>query len=87
MHRPLRVRWAILKDIQTRDLNRRCATPMLKSLREIAFEGISVAEARRGLTAVSKLGSGAVVFVDDGKDGDALKLLSKRPWLHQGSDR
>jgi transposase len=80
--RHLNVSWDVIKDVQKRDLTRRYARPKLKHLREIAIDEISVAKGHRYLTVVMDLHSGAVVFVGDGKGGDALKpfweLLGRR---------
>jgi transposase len=76
--RHLGVSWDIIKDIQKRDLNRRYAKPKLKRLRQIAIDEISVAKGHRYLTVVLDLESGAVVFVGEGKGGDALKPFWKR---------
>jgi transposase len=80
--RHLNVSWDVVKDIQKRDLTRRYAKPKLKHLREIAIDEIAVAKGHRYLTVVMDLHSGAVVFVGDGKGGDALKpfwkLLGRR---------
>jgi transposase len=76
--RHLGVSWDIIKDIQKRDLSRRYAKPKLKKLRRIAIDEIAVAKGHRYLTVVLDLESGAVVFVGDGKGGDALKPFWKR---------
>lgn len=76
--RHLNVSWDVVKDIQKRDLTRRYARPKLKNLREIAIDEIAVAKGHRYLTVVMDLHSGAVVFVGDGKGGDALKPFWKR---------
>ena len=74
----LNVGWDLIKDIQKRDLSRRYAKPKLKHLRYIAIDEIAVAKGHRYLTVVMDLESGAVVFVGDGKGGDALKPFWKR---------
>jgi transposase len=76
--RHLGVSWDIIKDIQKRDLSRRYAKPKLKGLRRIAIDEIAVFKGHRYLTVVLDLESGAVVFVGDGKGGDALKPFWKR---------
>jgi len=76
--RHLGVSWDIIKDIQKRDLSRRYSKPKLKDLRQIAIDEIAVAKGHRYLTVVLDLESGAVVFVGDGKGGDALKPFWKR---------
>jgi transposase len=72
------VSWDIIKDIQRRDLERRFARPKLKHLRQIAIDEISAAKGHRYLSVVLDLKSGAVVFVGDGKGGDALRPFWKR---------
>jgi transposase len=76
--RHLGVSWDVIKDIQERDLSHRYAKPKLKHLKRIAIDEISVGKGHRDLTAVLDLESGAVVFVGDGKGGDALKPFWKR---------
>ncbi len=76
--RHLGVSWDVVKDIQKRDLSRRYARPKLKGLRRIAIDEIAVGKGRRYLTVVLDLGSGAVVFVGQGKGGDALKPSRER---------
>jgi transposase len=76
--RHLGVSWDIVKDIQKRDLSRRYAKPKLKGLRRIAIDEIAVGKGHRYLTVVLDLESGAVIFVGDGKGGDALKPFWKR---------
>jgi transposase len=68
----------VVKDIQKRDLSRRYARRKLKGLRGIAIDEIALGKGHRYLTVVLDLKSGAVVFVGDGKGGDALKLFRKR---------
>jgi transposase len=74
----LGVGWDVIKDIQKRDLSRRFAKPKLKHLRYIAIDEIAIGKGHRYLTLVLDLETGAVVFVGDGKAGDALKPFWKR---------
>jgi transposase len=74
----LGVGWDLIKDIQKRDLSRRFAKPKLKHLRYIAIDEISIGKGHRYLTLVLDLETGVVVFVGDGKAGDALKPFWKR---------
>ena len=74
----LGVGWDLIKDIQKRDLSRRFAKPKLKHLRYIAIDEIAIGKGHRYLTLVLDLETGAVVFVGDGKAGDALKPFWKR---------
>jgi transposase len=76
--RHLGVSWDVVKDIQKRDLSRRYSKPNLKNLRKIAIDEIAVGKGHRYLTVVLDLDTGAVVFVGDGKGGDALKPFWKR---------
>jgi transposase len=76
--RHLGVSWDVVKDIQKRDLSRRYSRPKLKRLRRIAIDEIAVGKGHRYLTVVLDLESGAVVFVGDGKGGDALKPFWRR---------
>ena len=76
--RHLDVSWDVVKDIQKRDLSHRYARPKLKGLRRIAIDEIAVAKGHRYLTVVLDLEGGAVVFVGDGKGGDALRPFWKR---------
>jgi len=74
----LGVGWDLIKDIQKRDLSRRFARPKLKHLRYIAIDEISIGKGHRYLTLVLDLETGRVVFVGDGKAGDALRPFWKR---------
>jgi transposase len=76
--RHLGVSWDVVKDIQKRDLSRRYARPKLKGLRRIAIDEIAVGKGHRYLTVVLDLGSGAVVFVGEGKGADALGPFWRR---------
>jgi len=76
--RHLGVSWDVVKDTQRRDLSHRYAKPKLKDLLQIAIDEIAVGKGHRYLTVVMDLKSGAVVFVGDGKGGDALKPFWKR---------
>jgi transposase len=76
--RHLGVSWDVVKDIQERDLSRRYSRPKLKHLRRIAIDEIAVGKGHRYLTVVLDLESGAVVFVGDGKGGDALRPFWRR---------
>jgi transposase len=74
----LDVSWDLIKDIQQRDLTRRYSKPKLKHLHHIAIDEIAVAKGHRYMTVVMDLDSGAVVFVGEGKGGEALKPFWKR---------
>jgi len=72
------VSWDVIKDIRKRNLNRRFAKPKLRKLKRIAIDEISIGKGHRYLTIVLDLSTGAVVFVGDGKGGDALEPFWKR---------
>lgn len=76
--RHLQVGWDVVKDIQKRYLGRKFRRVKLKHLRQIAIDEISVGRGQRYLTVVLDLGSGAVVFVGEGKGADALNPFWKR---------
>jgi transposase len=74
----LGVGWDLVKAVVKRDLSRRFARPKLKRLVNIAIDEFAVSKGHRYMTTVLDLDSGAVVFVGDGKAGDALKPFWKR---------
>ena len=74
----LNVSWDVIKNIQKRDLQKKFSRPKLRHLRQIAIDEISVRKGHRYLTIILDLESGAVVFVGDGKGGDALRPFWKR---------
>jgi transposase len=74
----LSVGWDLVKDIFKRYLKHRFGQPPLKRLKYIAIDEISVRKGHKYLTLVMDLKSGAVVFVGDGKGGDALKPFWER---------
>jgi transposase len=74
----LGISWDVIKDIQKRYLQRRFSRPKLGPLRKLAIDEISVAKGHRYLTVVLDWESGVVVFVGDGKGGDALQPFWKR---------
>lgn len=70
--RHLGVSWDVIKDIEKRNLRKHFAHPKLRKLKRIAIDEISIGKGHRYLTIVLDLGSGAVVFVGDGKGSEAL---------------
>lgn len=76
--RHLGVSWDLVKDIQKRDLTRRFSRPKLSRLRLIAIDEIAVKKGHRYLTVVLDLETGAVLFVGDGKGGEALEPFWRR---------
>ena len=79
--RHLDVSWDVIKEIKKNDLRRRFAHPKLNSLKLIAIDEIAIKKGHRYLTIVLDLQTGAVVFVGEGRDADALKPFWKR--LHR----
>lgn len=71
--RHLGISWDVIKEIQKADLKQRFGKPKLKRLQQIAIDEISIGKGYRYLTLVLDLKSGAVVYVGQGKGGDALK--------------
>jgi transposase len=69
----LKVGWDCVKDIVKRNLHKLFSKPKLSHLRRLAIDEISVAKGHKYLTVVLDLESGQVVFVGDGKGGEALK--------------
>jgi len=76
--RHLGISWDLANDIQKRRLGKRFARPKLKKLKRIAIDEIHLGKRHRFITLVLDLDSRAVVFVGEGKGGDALKPFWKR---------
>ena len=74
----LGVSWHTVKEIQKEHLRKRYAKPRLKDVRQIAIDEIHVGKSGRYWTLVLDLETGAVVFVGEGKDAEALKPFWKR---------
>ena len=74
----LQLGWDTIKEMVSKNLQRRFGKPKLHKLKQIAIDEISVGKGHRYLTVVLNLLTGAVVFVGDGKGGDALKPFWKR---------
>jgi transposase len=74
----LQLGWDTVKDIVSKNLRLRFGKPKLHKLQQIAIDEINVGKGHRYLTIVLNLLTGAVVYVGDGKGGDALKLFWKR---------
>lgn len=75
--RHLALSWDIIKSIQKRYLQKKYAKPDLKRLKQIAIDEIYVGK-NRFLTVVLDVVSGAVVFVGNGKGGEALEPFWQR---------
>jgi len=71
--RYLKVGWDLVKDVLSRWLTKRHGKPKWSKLRLIAIDEVHVGQGPRFLTIVLDLVRGAVVFVGEGKSGDALK--------------
>jgi transposase len=76
--RHLGVSWDVVKEIQKAYLRKRFAKPKLKHLKRIAIDEISSGKGHRYITLVMDLASGAVVYVGQGKGGDALTAFWRR---------
>lgn len=76
--RHLGISWDVIKQMQKRDLRRRFGRPRLSHLRRIAIDEIAVRKGHRYLTVVLDLTSGRVVFVGQGKAGEALEPFWRR---------
>lgn len=74
----LGVSWGLIKKIQKRFLYKRYRKPNLNPLKRIAIDEISIGKGHRYMTIVLCLETGAVVFVGDGRGGDALIPFFKR---------
>ena len=74
----LGVSWDVVKEIVKGDLSRRFSRPKLKCLKQIAIDEISIGKGHRYLTIVLDLESGVVVYVGQGKGGEALINFWKR---------
>lgn len=74
----LGVSWDLVKGIQKSNLNRRYRLPRLAKVKHIAIDEIHQGKKLGYLTIVMDLQSGAVIFVGDGKGGDALTPFWKR---------
>jgi transposase len=74
----LLIGWDAIKEIQSKNLQRRFGKPKLHKLKQIAIDEIHIGKGQRYLTVVLNLLSGAVVFVGDGKGVDALKPFWRR---------
>ena len=69
----LGVGWDLVKDIHKRYLKKKFGQPRLKGVRYIAIDEIHVGHGNRFLTIVLDLDMGNILFVGEGKGGDALK--------------
>ncbi len=68
----LGVSWDLVKGIQKSNLNKRYRLPKLAKIQRIAIDEIYQGKKLGYLTIVMDLQRGVVIFVGDGKGGDAL---------------
>ena len=73
----LSLSWDLIKSIQKRYLEKKYKNPNFRQLKRIAIDEIYVGK-RGYLTVVLDVLSGAVVFVGDGKGGEALEPFWKK---------
>jgi len=74
----LGVSWGLIRDIEKEHLTRRYAKPRLKDVQCIAIDEIAVRKGQKYMTVVLDLDSGRVIFVGDGRGGEALSPFWKR---------
>jgi len=72
------ITWDVIKDIKKTYLQKHFARPPLADVRRIAIDEISIGGGYRYLTIVLDLDSGAILFVGEGKGGDALLPFWRR---------
>jgi transposase len=70
--------WRAVKEIQKEHLLRRFRNPNIKALKNIGIDEICVGKGHRYMTVVVDLDTGRVVFMAEGKGGDALLPFWKR---------
>lgn len=74
----LGVSWDVIKGIQKRYLKKHYLRPKLKALKTIAIDEITIGRGHQYLTIVLDLKSGAVVFVGEGRDTEAILPFWRR---------
>ena len=74
----LGVSWGRIREIEAEHLRRKYAKPRLKDVTHIAIDEIAVRKGHKYMTVVLDLDSGRVIFVGDGRGGDALDPFWKR---------
>lgn len=70
--------WDTVRNIEKDSLKRHFDKPPLKDMTHIAMDEIAVRKGHEYLTVVMDLKSGRVIFVGDGKGGEALLPLTRR---------
>jgi transposase len=74
----LGVSWSTVRDIEKTSLKHHFDKPPLKDVTHIAIDEIAIQKGHKYLTVVMDLKSGRVIFVGNGKGGDALLPFWKR---------
>ncbi len=74
----LGVSWGRIREIESEHLRRQYAKPRLRDVTHIAVDEIAVRKGHKYMTVVLDLDSGRVIFVGDGRGGDALDPFWKR---------
>ena len=74
----LHISWDTIKQIQKAHLQKRYKSIPLKKVRQIAIDEISIGKGHQYLTIVMDLETGRILYVGDGKGGDALKSFWKK---------
>lgn len=74
----LGVSWGMIRDIEKENLMRHYQRPPLKDVKNIAIDEIAVRKGHTYMTVVLDLDTSRVIFVGDGRGGDALLLFWKR---------
>ncbi len=74
----LGVSWGRIREIEAMHLRRQYEKPRLKDVTHIAIDEIAVRKGHQYMTVVLDLDSGRVIFVGDGRGGDALAPFWKR---------
>ena len=74
----LRISWDCVKDIVKNRLLRRFSRPSLRNVKYIGIDEISVKKGHKYLTVVIDIENGNVIYVGNGKGGDALEHFWKR---------
>ena len=74
----LGVSWGRIREIEAEQLRRKYEKPRLKDVTHIAVDEIAVRKGHKYMTVVLDLDSGRVIFVGDGRGGDALDPFWKR---------
>ena len=74
----LGVSWGRIREIEAEHLRKNYAKPRLRDVTHIAIDEIAVRKGHQYMTIVLDLDTGRVIFVGDGRGGDALTPFWKR---------